>query len=47
MRYIIGMNGPKLRELVETHPDEIEAISAHDIYSFHKYRRIDQTRSTS
>lgn len=47
MQYMIGRNVPKLRKLVETHPDEIEAISAHDIYSFQKYREIDQTRSTS
>jgi glyoxylase-like metal-dependent hydrolase (beta-lactamase superfamily II) len=47
IQYLIGRNVPKLRELLETHPDEIEAISAHDMYSFHKYRKINQTRSSS
>ncbi len=47
IRYMRGTNVPKLRELMQNHGNEIEAITAHDMYSFHKYRGMDHTRSSS
>lgn len=34
---ILGGHVPRLRALLEQYGDEIQAISAHDIYSFHEY----------
>ena len=36
-RFIIGRNAPRLRKLIKEHGDEVEAISAHDIYSFREF----------
>lgn len=47
VRYLLGTNVPKLRELMQNHGDEIEAITAHDTYSFHKYRSDDQHHASS
>lgn len=33
----LGGHAPKLRALLRDHGDEVEAVSAHDIYSFKKY----------
>ena len=35
---VIGRHVPRIRELLQKHGDEIEAISSHDLYSFLKYR---------
>jgi glyoxylase-like metal-dependent hydrolase (beta-lactamase superfamily II) len=35
---VIGTHVPRLRTLLRDHGDEVEAISAHDSYSFQKYR---------
>ena len=35
---VIGRHVPRIRELLQKHGDEIEAISSHDLYSFQKYR---------
>lgn len=32
-----GPHAPRIRELLQTYGDEIEAISGHDIYSFERY----------
>jgi glyoxylase-like metal-dependent hydrolase (beta-lactamase superfamily II) len=34
---LLGSNVSKLRQLLSNHGDEIQAISAHDIYSFQKF----------
>ncbi len=34
---VIGPHVPRLRDLVRQHSDEVELISAHDIYSFAEY----------
>jgi len=35
---VLGRHVPRIRELLQKHGDEIEAISSHDLYSFQKYR---------
>ncbi len=37
---VIGHQVPRIRELLQKHVDEIEAISSHDLYSFEKYRSL-------
>ncbi len=37
VRRFLGDHAPRLRELLKYHGDEVEAISAHDIYSFDHY----------
>lgn len=35
---LLGTHVPRIRALLRNHGDEIEAVSAHDLYSFQKYR---------
>jgi glyoxylase-like metal-dependent hydrolase (beta-lactamase superfamily II) len=35
---VIGPHVPRLRHLLEVHGDEVQLISAHDIYSFAHFR---------
>jgi len=42
VRRLLGPNVPKLRELVRRYGNEVEVITAHDIYSFQKYQSIGQ-----
>ncbi len=43
---VIGHKVPRIRELLQKHVDEIEAISSHDLYSFEKYRSLAGNSST-
>jgi glyoxylase-like metal-dependent hydrolase (beta-lactamase superfamily II) len=36
----LGPHTPRIRELLQIHEGEIEAISSHDLYSFEKYRSL-------
>ena len=40
-RSVIGRHVPRLRQLVQDHGNEVELISAHDMYSFDRHRRAD------
>jgi glyoxylase-like metal-dependent hydrolase (beta-lactamase superfamily II) len=40
---VAGPHVPRLRQLLRDHGDEVEMISAHDMYSFHKYSEAGQT----
>ncbi len=46
VRRLLGTNAPKLRVLLRNHGDEIEAVSAHDIYSFQKHTRHRELNSS-
>lgn len=42
VRFVIGTNVSRLRELVGRYGEEVEVISGHDIYSFRRYRGISE-----
>lgn len=39
VRKIMGSHGPKLRQLLKDHGDQVEAISSHDMYKFAQHTR--------